>query len=372
MKPNFALSLSFDGIRLMHRSTTGWTIVGDVALDSADLAGELAMLRKTALSLDPAGLRTKLLLPNDQIKYLSLDTTRATEDDVRAALDGATPYPVADLAYDHVRAFGRTYIAAVARETLDEAEAFATEHRFAPVSFAGVPEEFTYQGEAFFGQTKASLSLLPPGEKVERDAEPVKVASKPARKAVPAAPAGDLPGPAPAETAMTLSDLAKSDILPSDLEKSVGLPSDLDKSDRHEPDAPNVPDLAPVMAAPPKLKLSKKDEPEPEITAPDVVGPDRVHDTSDLTGALPADVAPTEDATDAAMDLEAAPPLEDVQDQVPEPVAEAPVAAALPAAEPPLTPATVAFSWVALNNSPYVISAGLFQLMVCTAFATLI
>ncbi|MCX7300880.1 MAG: hypothetical protein NTX73_11000 [Rhodobacterales bacterium] len=185
MKPNFALSLSFQGIRLLHRSGTGWTIVGDVSLDSADLAGELAMLRKTALSLDPAGLRTKILLPNDQIKYLALDTTRASEDDVRHALDGVTPYAVTDLLYDFVKGMGRTYIAAVARETLDEAEAFAVEHRFAPVSFAGVPDEFTFLGESFFGQTKASATLLPAGEKVERDATPVRVQSKSARTPLP-------------------------------------------------------------------------------------------------------------------------------------------------------------------------------------------
>jgi hypothetical protein len=200
MKPNFALSLSFDGIRLIHRSGTGWTVVGDVALDSPDMAGELAMLRKTALALDPAGLRSKILIPNDQIKYLALDTTRATEDDVRAKLDGATPYAVSDLAYDFVRGGGRTYIAAVARETLDEAEAFAHEHRFGPVSFAGVPEEFTFVGEAFFGPTKASKNLLPPGETVERDSAAVKVQVKTARAAAskvktPAEPTVERPVP---------------------------------------------------------------------------------------------------------------------------------------------------------------------------------
>ena len=42
MKPNFTLSLSFDGIRLLHRTSGGWQLVGEVALDSADLAAELA------------------------------------------------------------------------------------------------------------------------------------------------------------------------------------------------------------------------------------------------------------------------------------------------------------------------------------------
>ena len=177
MKPNFALSLSIDGIRLLHRTGSGptsvWTMVGEVAIDAPDLASQLAVLRKTGLALDPQGLRTKLLIPNDQIKYLALDTTRADEDAVRAALDGTTPYPVADLQIDFVRGGGRTYIAAVARETLAEAEAFAAEHRFGPVSFAGVPATFTYVGEAFFGPTSMAARLLGAGQQVERDDQPV-------------------------------------------------------------------------------------------------------------------------------------------------------------------------------------------------------
>ena len=44
MTPNFALSLSFEGIRLLVRQSDEWREVGDVALTSADLAGELEKL----------------------------------------------------------------------------------------------------------------------------------------------------------------------------------------------------------------------------------------------------------------------------------------------------------------------------------------
>lgn len=175
MKPNFALSLSFDGIRLLHRVASGWHLVGEVALDAPDRDAELAMLRRTALALDPMGLRTKLLIPNEQIKYLSLDTGHATPQDVVAALEDATPYAVGDLVHDYTRGGGRTYIAAVARETLEEAEAFATEHRFAPVAFAATPEPHIFIGEVFFGPTRAAASLVPEGQSVERDEVPVSV-----------------------------------------------------------------------------------------------------------------------------------------------------------------------------------------------------
>ena len=82
MTTNFALSLSFDGIRLLQRVADGWHLVGDVVLDSADLKGDLADLREKALSLDPSGLRCKILIPEEQIKYITLETAQTDINDV--------------------------------------------------------------------------------------------------------------------------------------------------------------------------------------------------------------------------------------------------------------------------------------------------
>jgi len=46
---------------------------------------------------------------------------------------------------------GQSHVAAVARETLDEAEAFAVEHRFHPVSFAAAPANENFEGAPHFG-----------------------------------------------------------------------------------------------------------------------------------------------------------------------------------------------------------------------------
>ncbi len=173
MKPSFALSLSFDGIRLLHRAAGGWRVVGDVALDADDMAAELEVLRKTASALEPGGLHTKVLLPDEQIKYLTIDTPGADDAARRAAaliaLDGATPYAVDDLAFDISVDGDKTHIAAVAHETLAEAEGFAHEHRFQPVSFAAIPGDHAYLGEPFFGATAVSATFLENGEEVEPD-----------------------------------------------------------------------------------------------------------------------------------------------------------------------------------------------------------
>ncbi|MDX2482894.1 MAG: hypothetical protein QNK42_04460 [Pseudodonghicola sp.] len=158
MKPGFALSLSFEGISLLHRAAGGWRRVGDVTLDVPDLTVALKDLRDKALRLQPEGLSCKLIIPNDQIRYLTLETGRdegeARRTKVRAALDGATPYAVNDLVFDISVEGQLTHVAAVARDTLAEAEAFAIEHHFNPVSFVAIPGDQSFLGEPYFGAAK--------------------------------------------------------------------------------------------------------------------------------------------------------------------------------------------------------------------------
>ena len=212
MKPNFALSLSFEGIRLARRAMGGWRVVGDVALDSDDLAGELAILRKTAAALEPAGVRTKLLIPNDQIKYMTISTPGLSDAarlrQAEHALEGATPYDVKDLVFDISVDGVRTHIAAVARETLAEAEAFATEYRFHPVSFAAQPNGEDFLGEPFFGKTNSASSLLEDGDDVERDTETVTIIGTASEVEPPLPVAAHETQPAPMEPKAVDSDVS--------------------------------------------------------------------------------------------------------------------------------------------------------------------
>ena len=194
MTPNFALSLSFDGIALLWRVPDGWHLVGKVPLDTPDLTKALSDLRSKGLALDPTGMWTKLVIPPEQIRYMTLDSDQTTEAEVRAALDGATPYALDELVIDTVRADGRTHIAAVARETLAEAEAFAVEHHFNPVSCVAAPAAGTVAQEVLFGPTRNTADITP-----SRDIRPVVqtgIAQVPASHPV-TAPAADTPkGPA--------------------------------------------------------------------------------------------------------------------------------------------------------------------------------
>ncbi|MBW6416777.1 hypothetical protein [Celeribacter sp. PS-C1] len=185
MKPNFALNLSHDGIVLLHRASSGWHQMGEVALDAPDMAAELAELRQLATSVSTSGLATKLVIPNSQILYRSLpDPGEATRDAaIRAALDGATPYALDDLVWASTVVDGQVQVAVIARETLEEAESFATEHRFNPISFVALPDANTYTGEPFFGRAKSADALIGAGTKVEPDETAIQIL--PTRKLPP-------------------------------------------------------------------------------------------------------------------------------------------------------------------------------------------
>ncbi|MEM1375745.1 MAG: hypothetical protein AAGF78_15355, partial [Pseudomonadota bacterium] len=154
MTPDFALHFTADEISLDQRRGTGWLTLGSASFRSGQFAGEIIALRaKGEAAARAAGIpfATKLVLPNDQIKFLKLREGDATRASVSMALEGATPYAISELLFDWKSEVGLTRIAAVARETLDEAAGFATEYNLAPAAFVALPEDGWEGTEAFFG-----------------------------------------------------------------------------------------------------------------------------------------------------------------------------------------------------------------------------
>lgn len=222
MKPTFALDLTRDAIAILHRTPKGWLSIGEVAFDAPDLDDALDYVRKTAHGLSPISMTTKVILPAGQILYTEVHAPGPSREDKRrqiaAALEGRTPYDVKDLVFDWSGKGATVKVAVVARETLQEAEDFATTHRLNPVSFVAIPEEGTFVGEAWFGPTGAAASILASGETVERDREAVTIlrrdlpATDPAAHAEPAAlPDATTPEAAPKAAA---DDTAADEPLP--------------------------------------------------------------------------------------------------------------------------------------------------------------
>ncbi|MBC6438434.1 MAG: hypothetical protein GDA52_09960 [Rhodobacteraceae bacterium] len=147
----FALFLSPDGIALAHRQDAGhWALIGNTALDVPDLSRALAKLREAGEVRGGVNFETLLILPDDQILYTELADV-AESSGIPIRLEGLTPYAVEDLAWDwRDLGGGRIALAAVARETLDEAEAFARNAGFNGVGLAAAPPVQTFPGVPLF------------------------------------------------------------------------------------------------------------------------------------------------------------------------------------------------------------------------------
>lgn len=204
MKPHFALTLSVEGIALLHHAASGWHEIGAVAFDDPDLTTALAMLRSKGDALVPAGVTCKLVLPDDQIKYLSVPHENRDpsfyESMAHQALAGKTPYDLSELAVTWHVDGDRLQVAAVARETLAEAESFAHQYEFNPVSFVAIPSDEDFAIEPFFGATHAETQLL--GGPVSPDLEKIVVVKPdviPSPTASLAATTSDVPQTEPAE-----------------------------------------------------------------------------------------------------------------------------------------------------------------------------
>ncbi len=175
MKPNFALGMTSDGITLWQRGQSGWLRVGAVDPEAAERDAQLADLSRTAHALAPEGVTTKLVIPDEQILFCDLDVTirnRAEQEhEIRAQLDGRTPYPVEELDFDWTIHGTQVHVAVVARETLVEAEEFANGFGLNPVSATAAPVNGAFNREPFFGATRLARSIVGDPDLIERDPE---------------------------------------------------------------------------------------------------------------------------------------------------------------------------------------------------------
>lgn len=184
--------------------------IGDVRLDDSQLNDRLAVLRRNANDLEPSGVACKLVIPNSQVLFTEIEApgpdTKGRIAQIREGLVGLTPYDVNDLVFDWRMQGTRAQVAVVARETLTEAEGFATEFRFNPMSYVAMPEDPSeFDGEPFFGPTAHAKATLSAEDRVEPDVAPISIietgrrpkarAVKPAPLAVPMPETPEVPSP---------------------------------------------------------------------------------------------------------------------------------------------------------------------------------
>lgn len=252
MRTEYALILSFQGISLAERSDGAWAELGRVALSAPDLNAELSALRDLAARQSGAPVAVRLVLPNEQIRYMKLPADQGSQDAVLAALDGATPYALADLAFDFETDASGTHVAAVARETLEEAREFAVDNGFAPIAYVAVAPDNQFEREVFFGLAEGAEALWPSAIPVGPADTPVIMGARPAHppEVEPEAEAE----PAPEESTST-ADTAPPKQAADD--NGSASPDDLPSAPEGADESPQTETTAPVAEPEKTLQPAK-------------------------------------------------------------------------------------------------------------------
>jgi len=218
MKPNFALKLSNDGAELLHREAAGWSPVGAVSFENDDVAAGCARLLAEAGALEPSGVRCKVVLPPDEVRYAMIvapgPTDEARRYQIEAEIERLTPYTIDELSYDWAVEDDHALVVICARETLAEAETFAEGYGFNPVSFVAIPEPGQFVGEPWFGETLVAKVHVPAGDKVQRDVEAIRLVTRPATRAAASTAAAPVPAPPAAGPTVTPKPAAPAIVAP--------------------------------------------------------------------------------------------------------------------------------------------------------------
>ena len=322
MKPNFALNLSHDGIGLLHRGQSGWELVGEVALDAPDFGERLTALRRRAKARATEGMTSKIIVPASQVLYTEVEApgpqSAVRRKQIADALEGMTPYAVEDLVFDWSGTEAIVQVAVVARETLAEAEAFADDSGFYPVSFVAAPALGQFAGEPWFGVTTMAPAHLPQGARIERDVEPVPLALL--MGAQPAA--AETPSFEPAPSAVAAPEIAD----PAPVAEPVATAAPMPMAAPQEPPVPELAPVAEIVAAPPAEPVLDTLPPAaaPELLPTEaVMAPAPVADASEIVSAPETTERPAAEVAMAPSGPEELPATEDVPMAPPEP---APVA----------------------------------------------
>lgn len=171
--PLVSLDLSFDGIALLHLVGSEWLEQARIDLSVTDLNAAMAPLLQQAGALGDNTHAVQLFIPSEQIKFLDFDHDQSWDrlaliEHILAHLNGATPYSLDELRYDFCVQEGKVYVAAIAIETLEEAESFVRAYGFDPVGCLSRPDTQTYPHMPYFGLADDPVGrMTPPTATVE-------------------------------------------------------------------------------------------------------------------------------------------------------------------------------------------------------------
>ncbi|MGV6805387.1 MAG: hypothetical protein ACWA49_14400 [Ruegeria sp.] len=181
MKPAFALSLSDNGLDLLHYSDGEWYGIGTVTLNNPDFSERLNELRIQAFSLEN-DLSCTVVIPAEHVRYLTLEVDEPGDDEielyVESELAKATACDIGELIYDIRKEDSVIHVAAVTKNTITEARNFAGQHGFVPTRFASAAENDSWPGvhgfqfEELLTAPETPINLVPDPTTVSANKSP--------------------------------------------------------------------------------------------------------------------------------------------------------------------------------------------------------
>lgn len=139
MNSRWGIDLDISAVRLMRREGGHWQEVARENIDGADIEDRLAAM----ISQVDEGAAVELFLPRDQILYTDVDVSSEADAqaEISAALDGQTPYSLDELEIDWaITEPGKARVCAIAKETLQEAAAFAEDRELQVAGFSSLAD----------------------------------------------------------------------------------------------------------------------------------------------------------------------------------------------------------------------------------------
>ncbi|MCV2875165.1 hypothetical protein OE810_02735 [Rhodobacteraceae bacterium XHP0102] len=163
MTTEFTLHLSPEAIILAARQTDDqWENVITTAPAADDLSEAFARMK--ALISQKKNAQLLLVIPREQVLFTtcpapSIQNRAAEIQAVETRLDGLTPYPLDELRYDWVRHGPLLQIAAIAQETIEDANTFVSAYGINAAALTVETRPNEYDGAPVFGlHTQASVS----------------------------------------------------------------------------------------------------------------------------------------------------------------------------------------------------------------------
>ncbi len=133
----YAIELSNEGVSLWLRGTDGrFNLLGQAALDDPNFSEKIGKIKKNHVRKDGSKLLAQVRIPQSEVFISELDLAPGADDAARSKinrfLEAKTPYDANDLVIDQITnpASGKTYLAAVTKQTLNEAKDFISSYGF--------------------------------------------------------------------------------------------------------------------------------------------------------------------------------------------------------------------------------------------------